>query len=428
MNNSQNTNPPTQNCFYICGLTGGPFFPIPAIQNQNQNQNQNYIPNTKSILIGVKNSYESKIANQQNLAIEFLPKAKLDLLSFKNLSPVEFVQGLSKSIWSVLLLIVSFVKCFLLLLKYKPALIYSTGSFLAVPVLWAAKFTNFLRFTKAKIVVHQQDATVGLANKLTANLADLKSCVFEYTRDNYTQFQKALLIPNPIIASKYNIKNPWQDQNLEKFVKAKSESKPLLLIFGGGSGALAINNWVNQNLKQLTQNFKIVHLTGLLQKENNKQNKAVGNNSLLWSGGSEADEVVKSDATYNENNSENSSIYNGGIAATSNPNYHSQTAVLHDMPTLLSSADLVICRAGLGSISELSLLNKPTFLVPIPKTHQEQNAQLITKTNYNFKILDQNNLDNWINQIQTTSFKTSRSDFDQPALDSYYQDLIKLLD
>jgi UDP-N-acetylglucosamine:LPS N-acetylglucosamine transferase len=339
MFNSQNTTPPTQNCFYICGLTGGPFFPIPAIQNQIQNQ----IPNTKAILIGVNHSYESKLAKEQRLAIEFLPKAKLDLLSFKNLGPVELIEGLLKSIWSVLLLFISLIKCFLFLLNYKPILIYSTGSFLAVPMLWAAKLTNILRFTKTKVVVHQQDATLGLANRLTANIADLKSCVFEYTKDNYSQFEDAQLIPNPIIASKYNVKNPWQDEDLEKFVKAKTKNKPLLLIFGGGSGALAINNWVNQNLNKLTQSFKIVHLTGILQSKSTNFDKAeVGKLPLVKDKvqqgflatycpkelAAKADWGYKSDVTQNGNKPENSSSHNPKTLAadTTNPNYHSQTS------------------------------------------------------------------------------------------------------
>jgi UDP-N-acetylglucosamine--N-acetylmuramyl-(pentapeptide) pyrophosphoryl-undecaprenol N-acetylglucosamine transferase len=432
----ESSNPKPPNCFYMCGLTGGPIFPVPAIIAQVKTA----IPDAKPILIGVRNSYESKLASEQNLTIEFLSKAKLDLLSFQNLNLVEFIIGLLKSIWSVLLLICSFARCFFLLAKYRPILIYSTGSFLAVPMLWAAKLTNLLKITKSVIVAHQQDATLGLANKLTANLADLKSCVFEYTKNNYSQFADSNLIPNPIIVHKYNSINIWQDKHLESFVKDKSGDKPLMLIFGGGSGALAINNWVEQNLNQLTQNFKIVHLSGLLQKEDTKLNKTVASNSpregegtarfpcdMLSEGWqSQTDGVLKMDATHN---GDNLKTHNGDVmTASTNPNYHTQTAVLHDMPTLLASADLVICRAGLGSISELSLLNKPTFLVPIPGTHQEQNAKLISESSPNFKILDQNKQTDWINQIQTTNFEANQAYFDQKALDQYYQKLIKLLD
>jgi UDP-N-acetylglucosamine:LPS N-acetylglucosamine transferase len=429
MQNPSNKNPKIQNCFYICGLTGGPFFPIPAIMEQVESK----ILNAKPILIGVKNSYESKLSQEVGYNIEYLPKAKLDLLSFKNQGCLEIIQGIFQSIWSVLLLVYSFVKCLFLLIKYNPILIYSTGSFLAVPMLWAAKLTNVLKITKAKIVLHQQDATLGLANKLTANLADLKSCVFQYTKDKYPQFQNAELIPNLIITSKYNANNSWQDKDLESFVKDKNTNKPLLLIFGGGSGALAINNWVYVNLNELTNQFRIIHLTGILQKQILKYEKVVGSNSPREGWQPQVDGVFQGDNVNNKlplakwlaaqadwglNGEE---INSNDI----NPNYHTQPSVLQDMPALLASTNLVICRAGLGSISELSLLNKQTFLVPLPNSHQEQNAQLISQTNPNFKILDQEDQNSWINTIQNTKFELTNKPFNQEDLNKYYDKLIK---
>jgi UDP-N-acetylglucosamine:LPS N-acetylglucosamine transferase len=428
-----------KNCFYICGLTGGPFFPIPAIIEQVENK----IKNTNPILIGVKNSYESKITDELNYHIEYLPKAKLDLLSFKNQSLLEITKGVFKSIVSFLLLTFSFAKCVFLLAKHKPILIYSTGSFLAVPVIWAAKLTNICKITNSKIIIHQQDSTMGLANKLTANLADLKSCVFEDTKNNYKQFQYAEVIPNPIIAAKYNTNNDWQDKMLESFVKNDNLDKPLLLIFGGGSGALTINNWVTKNLADLTKQFRIIHLTGILQKqcdvilsvakdpvqeyEQTKSNE--DKNSLLEMigiGGLDSDTFSPKEWQPKVDEE----IQNGKYTNSDtniNPNYYTQPSVLQDMPVLLANSDLVICRAGLGSISELSLLNKPTFLIPLPNSHQEQNAKLISQTNSNFKILNQINQDNWLNTVQNTKFEITKNSFNQEALDEYYNKLLQLI-
>jgi UDP-N-acetylglucosamine--N-acetylmuramyl-(pentapeptide) pyrophosphoryl-undecaprenol N-acetylglucosamine transferase len=426
MQNLPYQNQKNNNCFYICGLTGGPFFPIPAIIEQVETN----IPNTKPILIGVQNSYESKIAGQFDYNIEYLPKAKLDLLSFKNQSFLEFIQGVLKSIWSILLLIFSFAKCVFLLIKYHPILIYSTGSFLAVPMLWAAKLTNVMKITKAKIIVHQQDATIGLANKLTANLADLKSCVFQYTKNKYPQFQNAELIPNPIIISKYNANNTWQDKNLEAFVKDKTTKKTLLLIFGGGSGALAINKWVNENIIKLTAKFRIIHLTGILQKEKLQKSKAnVGNSPLEMTGTARLDPAMHSPKGWQPQvdgvDKSDDNIFKNKIKQ--NPAYHAQPSVLQDMPVLLSKVDLVICRAGLGSISELSFLNKPTFLVPLPYSHQEQNAELITQKNSKFKVLNQVDQNIWLNTIQNTKFYFSDSAFNQHSLDNYYTKIANLI-
>ena len=44
-------------------------------------------------------------------------------------------------------------------------------------------------------------------------------------------------------------------------------------------------------------------------------------------------------------------------------------------PEALHKADLVVCRAGFGSISELSALSKAAIIIPIPQSHQEDNAR-----------------------------------------------------
>ena len=55
---------------------------------------------------------------------------------------------------------------------------------------------------------------------------------------------------------------------------------------------------------------------------------------------------------------------------------------LHDMPNYMKSADLVICRAGASTLSELTFIGKPSILVPSPNVtanHQEKNARMLEK-------------------------------------------------
>ena len=55
---------------------------------------------------------------------------------------------------------------------------------------------------------------------------------------------------------------------------------------------------------------------------------------------------------------------------------------LHDMPRVMKTADLVICRAGASTLSELTFIGKPSILVPSPNVtanHQEKNARMLEK-------------------------------------------------
>jgi UDP-N-acetylglucosamine--N-acetylmuramyl-(pentapeptide) pyrophosphoryl-undecaprenol N-acetylglucosamine transferase len=361
-----------KNIFLVAGRTGGPYFPIPKVISILNEYNP--------IVIGVKNSFEQRVCNAEKLELILLPEAKLNILSFSKTSTLNKIFGFFDLIWNTLKLKVSFFICIYQILKFQPKIIYSTGSFLAVPMFFAAKCTNLLRLTNTKLVVHQQDPTVGLSNKICIKMADLKSCIFEYTQQNFPLFKDAFLILNPILESKFEIVTNWKNQTLQNFINDSKKQK--LLIFGGGSGAKFINNWASQNLNKLTDNFDVIHLTGILQKD------------------------IK--------------------VMTSLNNYFSIDAVFEDMSQLLSSVDFVLCRAGLGTISELEYLHKKAFLVPIPDSHQELNAELVKDK---FVILEQKNSEGWLNSILVKSI------FDDKLFDSgnklqddeYYSELKSLI-
>ena len=372
------------NIFLLAGRTGGPFFPLPTIAQN--------LPNYNPIYIGVKNSFEQKICTQNNWKLEFLPEVKLSILSFKNQTFGEKIINLFLVFLDIFRLGFSFAKSLFLLLKYQPKLIVSTGSFLAVPIIFSVKITNFFGFTKCKILVHQQDPLPGLANRLTVGLADLSSCVFEYTKSNFKKFSKAFLTPNPIDQKKYNqirqeslSKIQKVNPELYNFIQSKS-TKPILFIFGGGGGAEAINQWLIKNLDELLLDFKIIHLTGILQTKKFEVKKA---------------------------------------------NYFQAKVFVAEMIPVLSLSDLVICRAGLASITELEYLSKPAFLVPLPDSHQELNAELVK---IKFGILQQKNISGWLSQIKTEYAKiATKQNFSsqlqiQQKLQNYYQKIMNMLD
>jgi UDP-N-acetylglucosamine--N-acetylmuramyl-(pentapeptide) pyrophosphoryl-undecaprenol N-acetylglucosamine transferase len=331
-----------KNIFLVAGRTGGPYFPVPKIIS--------VLSDFNPVIVGVKNSFEQKICDAEKLELILLPEAKLNILSFSKTSFVNKISGFVDLIWNIIKLIISLIICTFQLLKFQPKIIYTTGSFLAVPLFFVAKVTNFLKITNAKLVVHQQDPSVGLSNRICVKMADLKSCVFEYTQSSFRTFKDSFLIQNPILESKFEIDIDWKNKELHNFLDNYKKQK--LLIFGGGSGAKFINDWVLQNLDKLTDSFDIAHLTGILQKDS--------------------------------------------LEIKTSNNYFSCDAVFEDMPKLLKSVDFVLCRAGLGTISELEYLNKKAFLVPLPDSHQELNAELVKDK---FVILEQKNSKQWLGSI-----------------------------
>lgn len=216
-------------------------------------------------------------------------------------------------------IIYSFFKSLLLLFKLKPQMIVSAGSFASVPLVWAAKILGI------KVMVHQQDLRAGLANRLMAPVADIISVAFEKSLQDYNS--KAVWIGNPYLD---DAKNNELD-NIKK-----NDNSPLLLVSGGGGGSVALNRLLIDALPYLPDNWQFVHQTG---KGKNTEN------------------LKKSNYLAVENFSHG------------------------DFFKWTQKADIIISRAGLGSLTEFSYLAKALILIPIPDSHQEDNALYFAEKN-----------------------------------------------
>jgi UDP-N-acetylglucosamine--N-acetylmuramyl-(pentapeptide) pyrophosphoryl-undecaprenol N-acetylglucosamine transferase len=312
-----------QNIFLMGGRTGGPLLPVIAISKE--------LPEFTPIIVGVKGGFEQKYSNSENISFQTLPEAKLTFASFSNLSVVEIVGEVFNTILMSLKLIYSFLKSIYLLIAFRPSAILTSGSFLGVPMVFAVQLTNLLRITSTKVVVHQQDAKPSLSNKIIAKFADKITSYFPETAKLLGP--KCTTTTNPINFAKFDnqaISELEVNTRLSSFVE-QSSTLPILLIFGGGSGAFAINKWVFENIEEITTNFRLIHLTGALQ-----------DNSIF--------------------------------KLPERKNYYGDTFLTSEMPYVITKADLVICRAGMASIAELLYNKKRAFLIPIPYSHQEENA------------------------------------------------------
>jgi len=221
--------------------------------------------------------------------------------------------------------IVGLIQSLVLLIKWKPQIIISAGGFTAVPVVWAGWLLNI------PSLIHQQDIKVGLANKLCAWPAKQITVCFT---DSLKQFKqnKTELVGNPIREEFKLIKDKSTDRLYKKYNLKRD--LPVVLIVGGGTGAKAINNLVFNTVNKLTEFCQVIHLVGKSRLENKKIKKM--------------------------------------------ENYH-QFKFIVDMKGVLRLADLVVSRAGMGSLTELAYLKKPAIIIPIPNSHQEDNAIYFNK-------------------------------------------------
>ena len=198
----------------------------------------------------------------------------------------------------------------------KPDLIFSKGGYVSLPPCFAGHSLSI------PIITHESDLSIGLANKLIAKKAKYLCCSFKSTAEKYGK--NALHTGSPV---RNKIKNGNKDIIIKRH-KINS-NKPVILVVGGSLGAQKINETIWNNLKQLTQNYTIIHIVG-----KNKTNK--------------------------EANS---------------PNYH-QIEFANDIENYFACADIVISRAGSNTIFELLTINKPMLLIPLPKSKHSRGDQV----------------------------------------------------
>jgi UDP-N-acetylglucosamine--N-acetylmuramyl-(pentapeptide) pyrophosphoryl-undecaprenol N-acetylglucosamine transferase len=218
------------------------------------------------------------------------------------------------------------LKAFRILFFVNPDVIFSKGGYGAFPTTMAG------RLLRIPIFIHESDIIPGKANSAAEKFAVEIFTSFPYTRDFPPK--KVLLVGNPI---RREILSGSKEE--AKVLFDLQGGKPLLLILGGSQGATRINDMLLVILDQALNDFEIIHQTGD-NNINQVQNEA---------------EIVMSE--------QNAPFYHPvGFLGETNL-HHAYAAV-----------DLIISRAGSGSIFEIAALGKPSILIPLPESAQNHQA------------------------------------------------------
>ncbi|MBU4421381.1 glycosyltransferase [Candidatus Parcubacteria bacterium] len=202
-------------------------------------------------------------------------------------------------------------------IKIRPQLIIVSGSFVSVPLVWAGWILRI------PVIVHQEDINIGLAGKLTFPFASFITTAFEVTAEAIKQ-KKVFWIGNPVRNIFYDADKREADK------KWKSDSLPLILFLGGGIGSSSLNKTAVSFAKKNEGKCNIINITG-------------------------KDKVEKAQSS----------------------NYKQMEQVDEDFAGLMLAADIVVSRAGLSTISELSALGKAVILIPLKGVGQIDNARFL---------------------------------------------------
>ncbi len=227
----------------------------------------------------------------------------------------------------------SFVQTFWKMFWLMPDVLFSKGGPGAWPVVVAAWFY------RVPIIVHESDASPGLANLLSAPFAKKIAVGFEAAQ-RYFNPKKTVVSGNPVRPS---LMSERQEERSAKEALGFSANLPLLVVMGGSQGAKAINEFIILHLRELLPLVQIYHQTG---KANFEEVEKLSRAALI-----DIPVAVEKQSRY------------------------TPVAYLDDHAAglALSAAEIVLSRAGAGSITEFTAFGKPMILIPL-SGHQETNA------------------------------------------------------
>lgn len=208
------------------------------------------------------------------------------------------------------------IKLYLDYKKNKPDMMIGAGGYVCGPTLLAAKLVG------TPVFIIEQNAVMGLTNRILSVIAD----------KIFVHFKKTLKLPekyqHKIIVSGNPVRSSIKTENINTDIKIQN-----ILVFGGSLGANQINNIIFElAVDSEMMGTHIIH--------------QVGKNNLK--------EIISHDKIKYE-----------------------QFEYIDDMASLYDWCDIIICRAGASTISELRIVGKPAVLVPFPKAtdnHQYFNA------------------------------------------------------
>jgi UDP-N-acetylglucosamine--N-acetylmuramyl-(pentapeptide) pyrophosphoryl-undecaprenol N-acetylglucosamine transferase len=216
--------------------------------------------------------------------------------------------------------------------RFRPDVVVGVGGYASGPVLRQAQQKRI------PTVIQEQNSYAGVTNKLLAAKAD-RICVAYDGMEKYFPAGKILITGNPVRQA-YNDLGQLRKEAMEHF--RLDPGMPVILVLGGSLGAGTINNSIGGGID-------LVEQSGV---------------QMIWQTGSHYYDRVREVA-------EEKAVIHIRV-----------TGFINRMDLAYAAADIIISRAGAGTISELALAGKPVILVPSPNVaedHQTHNAMALAE-------------------------------------------------
>lgn len=307
-----------------CGGTAGHINPALAIAGRLRE----LMPDCEILFIGAEGKMETELVPREGY--------KMEALKITNISRGHSIEALKHNLNTLKNVALSTHEAKRIVREFKPDVVIGTGGYVCYPVLTAAHELGI------PTVVHESNAVPGLTTKLLAERVDRVMVGFADSREAYRHPEKVEVTGTPVRGefASYSKAQAKKELGLDP-------DEPLVVSVWGSLGAAHMNRIMGELITLLDARgeFRLIHSAG----------------SMYFDGFMEK----------LEENAPDFARHGADVRE-----------YIYDMPRVMAAADLILCRAGASTLSELAYMGKPVILVPSPNVtnnHQEKNARVLEK-------------------------------------------------
>ena len=306
---------------FTCGGTAGHINPALALAKMFQER----VEDCQVLFVGAKGGMEERLVPREGFALE-----SVTISSFwRSLSP----SSIRHNLRTLRNLSVSQKEAQRILDGFQPDLVVGTGGYASYPVVKEAARRGI------PTAIHDSNAVPGLTTQRLSKVADRVMVGYEDSRQYYSRPDRVVVTGTPIRGAFFETTRQQARDAL-----GIKDDRPLVLSYWGSLGADVMNGYMTDFLRLAAQEgapFHLIHGAG-----------------------------------------RNYQTMQAALSDVALPSELQLREYIYDMPTVMVAADLVLCRGGASTLSELTAIGKPAVIVPSPNVtnhHQEKNANVLAR-------------------------------------------------
>ncbi len=317
------------------GGTGGHIYPIIEIIREIRVK---YAGGIQLSYLGPKDNFCKVVLSKEGVKVRTILSGKIRRYS----DPLALMQNVIDAAVKVPL---GIVQSFFWLFIINPDMVFSKGGHGSFPVVVSAKILGI------PVFMQESDMVPGLVSQKTANYA--AGIFVSFPGTEIFPAKKMIIVGNPV---RKDLLAGSKEEAAKTF--ALKGGRPVIFIFGGSQGAQRINDKILDSMIELLNNYEVIHLTGPRN----------------------IDQIIKESK----------------ITASAEALGYYHPLGFADERTLANAyavADLIVSRAGSGSVFEIAAAKKPSILIPLPEAaqnHQVKNAYAYAQTGAAL-VMEENN-------------------------------------